>query len=168
MSAQRQKHLYDYEIDGFGNWFCEGNPVTDPEVFRLLSRSLFQRGGRTFVQCEGEVHPVRVADAPLWIHCVHIHFDAQGNPARVELELRDGRRETLDPQTLTLAHERALYCVATGRRLRARFDKIAYYELARYIEMNERGAFFLKLAGRRHAIVPEPEPPPSTSEDQPA
>jgi len=156
MSQTRQARIYDYFIDEHGSWLCEGNPVTDPQLFRVLSRSLFESDGRYFIRCEGEVHPVRVADAPLWVRYVFPRLDKERGLTIVELELQDGRREILDPATLVLSPDAAaLYCLATPRRLRTRFGKVAYYELARYIEEDEEArAFHLVVNGRRFDIRP--------------
>lgn len=153
MPSSRQKHVYDYFVDEQGNWFCEGNQVTDRQLFRLLSRSLFQRDGRYFIRCEGEVHPVRVADAPLWIRYVHVKTDTAGNLITVETELHDGRRHSLEAETLHVAGDQALYCLTTPRRLLARFGKVAYYELARYLQMDEDSErFYLTINGRCYEI----------------
>jgi len=163
MSHAKQKHIYDYAIDEQGNWFCEGNPVTDHNLFQMLSRSLFEKDGGYFIRCEGEIHPVRVADAPVWIRYVHVQTDSAGNPASVDVELQDGRRELLAAETLTVGRKHGLYCLATHRRLRARFGKVAYYELTRYLQMEENGTqFFLIIDGRRYDIAgcaasPEPQ-----------
>lgn len=150
-APQHQRHVYDYFIDEHGKWFCEGNPVEDPELFRLLSRSLFEKDGGYFIKCEGEVHPVRTADAPLWVRYIHPRTTADGMHQEVEIELEDGRREPLDPETLRVRGERALYCRATRKRLLARFGKVAYYELARYIDLDQDG-FYIVLGGRRYPI----------------
>ena len=143
MSPPRQTHIYDYFIDEHGGWFCEGNPVTDPQLFRVLSRSLFQSEGRYFIRCEGEVHPVRVADAPLWIRYVFPRLDQDGKILEVDLELQDGRREILAPETLVLSPDTTA-------------GKVAYYELARYIEEDEGArAFHLEVKGRRFEIRPQ-------------
>lgn len=159
MSTSRQQHLYNYSIDEHGNWVCEGNPVADPSLFRLLSRSLFEEGGRYFVRCEGEIHPVQVADAPLVIRYVHVETDSGGNVERVEIELQDGRREPLDATTLRVANNSALYCLATTRRMRARFGKVAYYEITRHLQAEEleeglEERFFLVIGGRRYDLLP--------------
>ncbi|MHC1742141.1 MAG: hypothetical protein AB9873_03800 [Syntrophobacteraceae bacterium] len=149
-----QQHLYDYYIDELGRWFCEGNLVSDPELFRILSRSLFVQSGAYFIRCEGEVHPVRVADVPLWIRYVHIEASPDGRLHRVELELEDGRRELLDAETLSVRQDGAgLYALATSRKLPARFGKSAYYELTRYLTQDcESGPFYLVIGGRRFEL----------------
>jgi len=157
MIGPGQAHVYDYRIDEHGDWSCEGNPVVDPQLFGMLSRSLIEEEGRYFVRCEGEVHPVRVSDAPLWVRYVYVDEDPRGDPARVILELRDGRRELLKPETLRIVGDHALYCRTTSRRLRTRFGKTAYYELARHIRADEVSQrFYLCVGGRRYDIFPEP------------
>lgn len=147
-----QKHTYDYHIDRHGNWFCEGNPVSDPALFRILSRSLFREREGYFVRCEGEVHPVRVDDAPLWVRYVHVTEDRQGELLRLAIELKDGRGEELDADSLSAVRD-ALYCLATQEKLTAKFGKSAYYEITRYLrEDTETGEFYFIIGGRRHAV----------------
>ncbi len=155
MRQSNQRHTYDYFIDEHGSWFCEGNPVTDPQLFRLLSRSLFRQDEHYFLRCEGEVHPVRVADAPLWIRYVHVETDSHGSVASIHIELHDGRREPLHPETLRIAGNNALYCLATSRRLKARFGKIAYYEITRHLQMDDADQFYFIIGGERYSPHPE-------------
>lgn len=154
MADPDQKHVYDYYIDEQGNWFCEGNPVADQKLFRLLSRSLFRENGKYFIRCEGEVHPVRTADVPLWIRYVHVVKDTVGNLMEVEIELEDGRREPLAADTLSVTGNEALYCLATRRRLKARFGKVAYYEFTQYMQSDDNAAsFYFIIDGRRYPLT---------------
>lgn len=166
-ASTTQRHTYDYFVDDFGRWFCEGNPVADPALFRLLSRSLFAHGGAYFIRCEGETHPVRVADAPLWIRHVHVQANPDGSLRQVDIELEDGRREALRAETLTIGRGgTALYALATARLLPARFGKSAYYEMARHLAQEEEsGPFFVVIAGRRFNLLEAgpPVPPGSRS-----
>jgi uncharacterized protein len=156
ISDSQQKHIYDYFIDVNGNWFCEGNRVTDQQLLRVLWRSLFAQGDGYYIRCEGEVHPVRVADAPLWVRYVYLQKDAQGELFRIEIELYDGRREELDAETLSIVNEQALYCIATQRRLRARFGRAAYYELAQHAQTDDDGAtFYFVINGQRYGVKSE-------------
>ncbi len=148
-----QKHIYDYFIDENGNWFCEGNPVNDWDLFKLLSRSLYRDGNRYFVKCEGEVHPVRVADAPLWVKYVHIELSDTGEVKRVRIELTDGRIEDLRPETLFIKDDSAIYCKATRKNLVARFGRVAYYEFARLLEWSEEEKTYLvRINGRNYSL----------------
>ncbi|SFM66079.1 DUF1285 domain-containing protein [Thermodesulforhabdus norvegica] len=149
-----QKHVYDYYIDEHGQWFCEGNPVLDRQLLRMLSRSLFEEEGKYFLRCEGEIHPVRVADAPLWVRYVHIQLSDDGGIETLEIELTDGRKEELRVDTLRIKDNRALYCLATKKNLKARFSKTAYYELARYIEWDEdTRRYFVQISGKKYYIA---------------
>ncbi len=151
---KRQKHIYDYFIDEHGNWFCEGNPVDDKDLFKILSRSLFKEGDRYFIRCEGEVHPVRVADAPLWVKYVHLTPSADGKEINaVEIELTDGRREILNPETLSIKGDSAIYCLATKKKLPARFGKVAYYEFAKLLNWSdEEKRYYVRIGNKKYFL----------------
>jgi hypothetical protein len=149
-----QEHLYHYYIDEEGYWFCEGQPVLDPELVAILSRSLSEKDRRYFVHCEGEVHPVTVADAPLVVRHVHLRHGPDLSLEAVEIELLDGRREPLDAETLESSPANILYCRATLARLRARFARSGYYEFMRHLQMEgEYERFYVKIKGRRYYIA---------------
>ncbi|MGC8720101.1 MAG: hypothetical protein ACP5TY_08845 [Thermodesulforhabdaceae bacterium] len=148
-----QKHIYHYVIDRNGNWFCEGNPVLDRDLLKILSSSLFEKDGRYYIRCEGEIHPVEVEDAPLWVKYVHISRNVEGEIEKIEIELIDGRKEILRPETLWLEGESGLYCLATRKNLRTKFGKIAYYELANNISWQEENhSYCLEVNGRTYNI----------------
>jgi hypothetical protein len=148
-----ENYRYQYFIDEEGNWFCDGQPVEDRELAAFLSRCLVERGSDYLVACEGEIHPVTVADAPLVVRHVHRRVSAGGALERVEIELMDGRREMLDGNTLEISPQHILYCRATPQGLRARFCRPAYYELMRHLEMEgEFERFYVTIGGRRYVI----------------
>ncbi len=148
------QHSYHYLIDAHGNWFCQGIPVLDRDVFKVLSQSIRQRGKDAyFVRCEGEEHGVQVMDAPLFVHCVHVDLDSAGQLLHVEIELTDGRQESLAAETLETFNKNSLYCLATPHRLRAKFGKLAYYELTRYLQATtDEETFYLIIEGKRFDI----------------
>jgi hypothetical protein len=153
-----ENYRYHYFIDEEGNWYCDGQPVEDRELAAFLSRCLVERGGNYLVACEGEVHPVTVADAPLVVRHVHRHVGAGGQLEGAEIELGDGRREMLDGETLEISPQHILYCRATAQGLRARFRRPAYYELMRHLEMEgEFEKFYVAIGGRRYPIHPTRE-----------
>ncbi len=150
MAKKEQRHIYHYEIDRRGNWTCEGNPVTDPELVRLLSRSLFIKEGAFFVRCEGEVHPVEVADAPLTVSGVNLEPDGRGGLLSAEVVLTDGRVFPLT-DSLSASKDNFLY-VKIGRwGLWARFRRRPYYELTAYLKETE-GRYYIEAAGKRFFI----------------
>jgi hypothetical protein len=148
-----QSHRYTYHIDELGNWFCENLPVVVPELAAVLSRSVFEKDGRYFISCEGEIHAVAVADAPMVVRYVHPRVGEDLALESVEIELLDGRREVLDAESLEISPDNILYCRATGGGLRARFSKSAYYELMEYLATEgELERFYLVINGRRYYI----------------
>jgi len=153
-----ENYRYQYFIDEEGNWFCDGRPVTDRDLTAFLSRCLVERDGDYVVACEGEVHLVTVADAPLVVRHIHRQLGAGGGLERVEIELGDGRRETLDGETLEISPQHILYCRATPQGLRARFCRPAYYELMGHLEMEgDFARFYVAIGGRRYVINPTRE-----------
>jgi len=139
--------VYDYRIDEQGAWFCQGNPVTDQDLHRLLSRSLFRDEGGYFIRCQGEVHPVAVADAPLLIAALESSPDGNGGLAEARIRLSDGRVLRLDGPLLVSA-QNVLYARLGRRKLLARFARQPFYELTRYLERDGRG-YFVRVGGRR-------------------
>jgi len=150
----RQKHTYAYRIDRQGRWSCEGRAVVDPELFRLLSRSLGRdEKGRFWVRCQGEVHPVEVEDAPL----VAVGLEAQSGPRgklkKVRLVLADGRRCGLS-RNLTVSVDNVLYVELKRPRLKVKLARQPFYELTRYLEEDEAG-YYIEVGGARYYIRPE-------------
>ncbi len=159
---KRQQHSYRYLIDEHGDWFCEGIPVEDRDVLRVLSRSIHQTGqGSYVIRCEGEEHGVQVMDAPLFVHCIHVALDSAEQLLHVQIELTDGRRETLAAETLETVNKNSLYCLATPRRLKAKFGKTAYYELTRHLQVtDDEETFYLIIQGKRFDIAEKVETSP--------
>ncbi len=157
-ASGKTPHLYHYLIDDVGNWYCEGQPVTDRDVFTMLSRSLHKtEDGKYVIRCQGEEHPVEVLDAPLFVHCVHPETAPSGALNRVEIELADGRREHLNPETLVSPDNSSLYCRATPHHIKAKLGKLAYYELTRHLQWDEETEeFYFAVGGKRFVIAPEP------------
>jgi len=152
-------YRYQYFIDEEGKWFCDGQPVQDRELAAFLSHCLVERDGDYVVACEGEVHPVTIADAPLVVRHVYRRVGSDGALQQVEIELVDGRREVLQAGSLEISSHHVLYCRATPQGLLTRFSRSAYYELMRHLEMvGEFERFYLVIDGRRYFIHPTREP----------
>lgn len=148
-----QKHLYDYRIDAQGRWFCQSSPVTDPDLLRLLGRGLYKTEEGYKVCCQGEVHPVIVADAPYLVSDLNLELNPAGGLGAVELVLSDGRAFPLS-DTLSASAENILYArLGAGVRspMKARFARRPFFELMRFLE-KEGGDYFIQVAGRRFYV----------------
>ena len=144
-----QKRLYDFRIDAQGRWFCQGNPVIDPDLLCLLGRGLYKTEEGYKVRCQGEVHPVIVADAPYLVSDLNLELDPAGKLAAVELVLNDGRAFPLS-DALSVSAENVLYVrlgAGPGSLMEARFARRPFFELMRFLE-KEGGKYFIRVAGR--------------------
>jgi hypothetical protein len=75
------------------------------------------------------------------------------SPGGILLRLSDGGTERLDPATLELVENRYLHCSVKKERHEARFNRPAYYELARRIvEAADGGGYDLLLGGNRYPV----------------
>jgi hypothetical protein len=93
-----------------------------------------------------------VEDTPLVILGVERTESGPEEKEKILLTLNDERQEVLDPQTLWLSRENVLYGLVKGGRIPARFLRAAYYQIARHIEEDETGGFFLSLNHQKFPI----------------
>lgn len=131
-------------LDREGRWFHDGEPVEHPKVVEAFNRGLERDGQGRYVLRVGEDWCfVAVEDAPLQVESL------MPSPDEVVLELSNGRREPLRPETLTLK-DGVLYCVAESG-LTARLSRSAQFALGSLLEERD-GGYVLVLAGREHRI----------------
>jgi uncharacterized protein len=149
--SEASARIYQYFVDREGDWWCEGWPVDDPDLRDQLSRSLHTDGGRLFLRCDGEVHPVAVEITPLFVRDVEPVTGADGTLEAVAVRLRDGRRQPLRADTLRVDGEQRLYCDAGDPPLPAMFFRPAFYRLMRYLDEDD-GRYYVRIAGHEWTI----------------
>jgi len=134
---------YELRIDKEGRWFHEGVEIVREDIRDLFSQHLvLSDDGSYYVQIGNDECPVIVEDAPFVVVRV-----TKEPPAGLVLLLNDGRTERLIGNTVRFKNSNVPYCrVRNG--LEARFSRPAYYQLAEYIQYDERkDRFFLAVAG---------------------
>ncbi|HLK12222.1 MAG TPA: hypothetical protein VKW76_12660 [Candidatus Binatia bacterium] len=131
-----------------GRWYCDGEPITNPAICRLYSRSLqVDSEGRARLELGEDRARVVLEDTP-WVVT-----GVEGAPETgFAVALNDGSRELLDATTLTVGAGHVLYCRVKGGRHRARFLRPAYYALMRHVETDAAGRAVLPVRGRRVPI----------------
>jgi hypothetical protein len=136
-------------LDREGRFWHEGAVVTHRGFQRALLRWLDRLDdGRPILRLDEKRYAyIDVEDADL------LAVSARWDGDRAVLGLNDETAEELDPATLTVGADNALYCRARGGRLTARITTPAYYVLAERIEETSTG-FALRAAGRLHPIRP--------------
>jgi hypothetical protein len=137
-----------------GNWYTDDERIDNPRIALLFSKSIQPNpDGTFFLKVGDEQAPISVEDTPYVVRT--LEDDGLGGFAML---LNDDTREPLDPTTLQVGADNALYARVKSDKLRARFLRNAYYHLADRLESDEAGRFFLNLGGVRYPIVSAPPP----------
>jgi hypothetical protein len=144
-------------LDREGNFFHRGEPIEHARTLAVLHQGLHRApDGRWATRIGREWGYLEVEDAALWIRRI------EANGARLRAQLAGGDWVDVDPATLALGRDDALYVRLTTPSLRgerARLTRAAQLSLAEAIR-EEGGAFFLELAGARVPIGRDAGPEP--------
>ncbi len=134
------------KLDRNGRFWHEGAEVTHPGLHRALLSWLDRLDdGRRILRLDDKRYAyVDVEDADLLVTSI------EWTPRGPLLHLNDDSEELLDPRSLRIAADNAVYCAARNGRLRARLTTPAYYKLAERIEQTPAG-FALRL---KNQLVP--------------
>ncbi|HYC00287.1 MAG TPA: hypothetical protein VEC57_14215 [Candidatus Limnocylindrales bacterium] len=119
-----------------GHWYADDDRIPNARIARLFSRHLCPDGNGGWVIDVGiDRHPVTVEDTPLVVR--RIDGDAENG---FQVRTNDGVSSSLDCTTLEIGDGDVLYCTVDRGdkrgRMKARFLRPAYYELARYIDFD--------------------------------
>lgn len=139
---------YELRIDPEGRWFHGGVEIVRRNIMQLFSRSL-RRGkdGKYYVQLGRDKAPVIVEDAPF----VVLRVEEQPS-AELRLLLSDGSKEILQPRTLVFRDNNVPYCLVR-KNLKAKFSRQAYYQLAKYIELDDAtGSYYFHFGRSRRKL----------------
>lgn len=139
-------------IDKEGRWFHQGVEMIHRETIHLFYQHMsVDSQGRYIITLEGERCYVEVEDTPFIVRRARFTDSVPADQSRYLLSLNDGTEENLSPDTLMVGKGNVLYCRVKAHSFPARFDRQAYYQLARYIEERE-GVYFLPLNGKEYLI----------------
>lgn len=125
-----------------GRWYADAEPITHRRLALLFSRHLRRKPDGSFeIWIDERYHAdVVVEDVPFVVSGVEVGADG------ISLELNDGSRERLDPNSLRIGDDDVLYCSVKQGSETARFLRPAYHHLAPlFVEAD--GGFALQLAG---------------------
>lgn len=143
-------------IDRNGEWVCDGVQVTHPGTRRFLFEHLVRdEEGTLLVRCGADSRAVDVADVPFIVRAVRL--PGPDDPAgEIQVVLQDGARETLNPESLRIDGEGALYVRVQAERpggpYEARFSRPALHTLGEQIEEDGEGRFVLRFRGKAWLI----------------
>ncbi len=131
-----------------GNWYSDDERIDNPRIALLFSQSI-RRGpdGKYLLQVGDERAAITVEDTPYVVKA--LEDDELGG---FMLVLNDDTREPLVPAALEIGRDNVLYSRVKGGTERARFLRSAYYHLSDRFEADDRGRYFLTIAGKRHPL----------------
>lgn len=133
-----------------GRWYSDDEPIANEKIAALFSRSIC-RGpdGGWILQMGDERAAIEIEDTP-WV-VVGVDGDPEAGFA---VRLNDDSREPLEPASLRVGDDHALYCAVKDGAAEARFLRAAYYELSRWIRREGDDAFVLPVRGATHPLRP--------------
>jgi hypothetical protein len=127
-----------------GNWYSDGQPIENRRIADLFSRSIRRRPeGGFMLQMGDERATIVVDDAPFVVRRV------DGRPeAGLRIVLNDGTSEPFDAASLAVGRDNAFYSDVKGGEYEARWLRPAYYDLARWIAVDDEGRYVLRIGER--------------------
>jgi hypothetical protein len=142
-NTQNAPFFVDNEVIVIGKngvWLADGVEISHDPTRRLFARSLKKQEDGYYLHIGRETKKVQVEDTAYFVNRI------EGDSVRgYELVLSDESREKLNPETLAYKPGR-LSCRVKAGTEEARFLTIAYFDLLRDLQENDR-EYFLKIAG---------------------
>ncbi len=112
-------------------WFHEGVEITHKGIIRIFSRQIQKSAdGKYFLQIGKEYANVEVEDTAWFVAAVSVIRNPGGHIKDYLLHLSDGTKEPLEPESLFLKQDKALYCKVKKGAENARFSRSAYHQIA--------------------------------------
>lgn len=139
-SRRRQDEAIRLREDG--HWYHGDYPILHERTVTFLHKNIaVTEYGEYYLTGEDKPIPIIVEDTPYWV--THVERTIAG----YLITLTDGTLELLDPDTLWIGKNKALYCMVKGAYLPAKFFPNAHNEMAKDIE--EQGKDFVLKLGRK-------------------
>lgn len=138
----------DIVLDAEGRFYHEGAPIEHPGMHRAFASWIRRHpdDGRYILSNDFDWCYLTVEGTPSFVQGV------RGASSGIELTLFDGRRELLDPTTLTLGDDGVLRARVRGGDYEARFLRQAQLELGPWLDADGEGGFVLVVGESRYPI----------------
>jgi len=144
--------IHDIRIDKDGVWSYRGNEMLRKDIVQLLYRHLKRdHDGRYLIEMGEDREYLDVEDTPYVIKSISLTAD-MGKDV-ISLHMPDETVDELDPSTLRVGADNALYGIMSGMAVEARFSRSSYYQLAEHIEQEDgKEQFYIFLNSQRYYI----------------
>jgi uncharacterized protein len=144
----------DIKIDKEGIWYYRGAHMFRKEILSIFFENLkVDECGQYLIELDEESCYLDVEDTVFVVTEVCKICGSQSSEDQIHILLTDDSREKLDLPTLRVGRDNILYCRVKDGKFIARFSRKSYYQLAQFIEEEEKEkCFFINLNGERYFI----------------
>jgi uncharacterized protein len=144
----------DIKIDKEGTWYYRGAHMFRKEILCVFFESLkIDECGKYIIELGEECCYPDVEDTAFVVAAVYKNRQEKDTEDHFDILLSDDSLEKLDLSTLYVGKDNVLYCAVKNRTFPARFSRNSYYQLAEFIEQEEKGnCFFIRLNDKKYFI----------------
>ncbi len=144
----------DIRIDKDGVWYYRGTEMSRKDIVQMLYQHLKRdQDGRYLIEIGEDRAYLDVEDTPYVVKSVSCIFTAGQGKDVISLHMPDDSVDELDPATLRVGADNALYGIMAGLGVEARFSRSSYYQLAGHIEFEAgQDKFYICLNSHRYYI----------------
>ena len=144
----------DIRIDKEGTWYYRGAHMFRKEILSIFFENLkINECGKYLIELGDESCYLDVEDTAFVVVAVSKKKQEQDAKDHLYILLTDDSWEKLDLNTLQVGKDNVLYCQVKNGKFPARFSRNSYYQLAEFIEQEEKGnCFFINWNDEKYSI----------------
>jgi uncharacterized protein len=143
----------EIRIDKEGVWYYRGAHMFRKDILCIFFENLqIDENGKYLIALGDERCYLDAEDTVFVVEAVYKKKQAKDSEG-IYILLTDDLQEKLDLNSLHVGKENVLYCRVKNGKFKARFSRKSYYQLAEFIEQEEKADnFFIKLNGEKYLI----------------
>jgi uncharacterized protein len=146
----------DIKIDKEGIWYYRGAHMFRKNILSIFFENIkIDECGKYLIELDGECCYLDVEDTAFVVAAVSKKSRDQDTRDHLYILLTDDSSEKLDLNTLHVGRDNVLYCEVKNGKFPARFSRNSYYQLAEFIEEEEKGnCYFISWNDEKYFIKP--------------
>ena len=144
----------EIKIDKEGIWYYRGAHMFRKEILSIFFQHLkIDDCGKYLIELGDERCYLNVEDTAFVVAAVYKKRQKQDTKDHIYILLTDDSLEKLELSTLHVGKDNVLYCRVKNKKFPARFSRKSYYQLAEFIEQEEKeNCFFIRLNEEKYFI----------------
>jgi len=150
---QDGQSIDEIKLDEDGKWFHNDVEFSNKKIIDFFNKSIAKTSeGKYVLHYDKYTFPIVVEDAPLFV--TGVIFEGFGNFEKIFLNISSGDKVELDPESLFVKTNNALYCYIGKDKFLAKFKRSpSFHILERLDEKNNK--FYLHLYGKTFLLKQE-------------